>query len=293
MRNISSINGQDLWSKTTLGAAPLSCATCHGSKPDTNMAKIWNAVGTASDHGNPVSIRKGIVANSGGMGSFAAVSDADLADIAAYVNATKWGLALNDGSGIARILPFDLWQNGGKVITDPALPEITLPTVLFGSAPTVKTLLTFRAPLTASLSIGKIALDNSLFTLSMAPAPVSNRQLKSALAASDAPTLAPSTDLACKAPPFVLLPGEACGVEVVLAINSPGEFKANLAITANALSPEIIPIVATVGAQATGGEGGGGCTMRSTPSLFDPVLLLLSLLSFGILGVRRLKKAKV
>jgi hypothetical protein len=270
-----------------LGTTPLACATCH-TPIGNNPSKILNAVGTATDQGNPASIRKGIVANSGGMGSFAAVSDADLADIAAYVNATKWGLALNDGSGAVRTFPFELWQDGGKVISD-----LALPTILFGAAPSVKTVLTFKAPLDASVSINALNISNPIFTIIGVPVMANNRQLKTELTAAQVATLASATDPACPAAPFELLPGAACGIEVVMAISGPGEFKANLEVKANAaLSPEIIPIVATVGAQATGGEGGGGCTMRSTPSLFDPVLLLLSLLSFGILGARRLKKTK-
>jgi hypothetical protein len=68
---------------------------------------------------------------------------------------------------------------------------------------------------------------------------------------------------------------------------------ATLQITTDSAKQTDVELKATVDAVASGGAGGGGCTMRSTPGLFDPMLLLLSVLSFGVLGLRRAKKNKL
>ncbi|MGA8513228.1 MAG: JDVT-CTERM domain-containing protein, partial [Burkholderiaceae bacterium] len=96
------------------------------------------------------------------------------------------------------------------------------------------------------------------------------------------------TTNACPALPFTLAASQTCTVDVVMAVNSPGEFEATLAVTTND-QDAVITINGKVTAQATGGAGGGGCTMRSGPGLLDPMLILLSLFSLGVLIVRRKK----
>jgi mono/diheme cytochrome c family protein len=290
-RGISSLNGQALWS----AISPVACASCHGAKPDTDMAKIWNASGTAADQGEPGSIRRGIQGNAGGMGFFSGVSDPDLADIAAYVNAVRYGKVLTNAPNAVVSQPFVLWQNGAKV------NSITLAPVMFGSASSVRTTIAIQAPAGSTLRIDGMSIDNRLFTLNSVPAAIADRiqidlekaQNPAVQQAGTTGTVAviTTTGLACPAGAFELQAGAACGLEVVMAVTSPGEVKANLQLRTGATEqPPPIAIEAVVTAQATGGAGGGGCTMRSAPGLFDPMLLLLSALSLGILGLRRNKK---
>jgi cytochrome c553 len=294
-RGVSSLNGESLW--TTL--SPVSCAGCHGAKPDADLKKIWNASGTsaANDKGNPASIRSGINNPATGMGMYSAASDADLADIAAYINAVRHGKPLTDGAGVAAVKPYILLQNG-KVVPD----SVLMPTIQFGSASSVKTTLALQAPAGAVLHIEKMAIDNPLFTLNRVPVAAADRQLIAATAAPSAaggtPTqtatvIVQGMDQSCPTTAFDLQAGAACGVEVVMAVNNPGVVSAKLLVTTDpAIAPTSTKIEATVEAQATGGAGGGGCTMRSAPGLFDPMLLLLSVLSLGVLALRRSKASK-
>lgn len=262
------------------------------------MAKIWNASGSTGDKGNPASIRAGISANSGGMGMYSAASDADLADIAAFVNAVRYGKTLTDGSGAAVVLPFTVLQNGVSVGD-----KVVLPTIKYGAASTIKTTIAIQAPTTGSLLITQMTIDNALFVINRVPVTAIDRQ-NLATSAQALTTLAASTgaavvivqgtDQACPATAFELQAGAACGVEVSMAVNNPGVISAKLLITtASATSPSVINLGATVDAIATGGAGGGGCTMRSAPGLFDPVLVLLSFLSLAVLGLRRSQKNKL
>jgi hypothetical protein len=279
-RAVSPLNGQALWA-ATIGSAGGSCANCHGAtKPDvvSNLLKINNAMGTAADQGAPATIRRGIQSLSQ-MLEFAAVSDADLADIAAYVNAVKWAKPLTDSSGAAPVKPFMLVQNGVQI------SSVTMPQVMFGAASSVRTTLSLQAPPGGGLHIERLAVNNPMFTINRVPVAISGQA---------ATTLANSQ--ACPPGAFDLQAGAACGIEVVFAVSSPGVVSATLQIytdPAAVQAPEGVAIEATVTAEAKGGAGGGGCTMRSTPGLFDPVLLLLTVLAFGLLAVRRSKKNQV
>jgi hypothetical protein len=231
------------------------------------------------------------------MGFFSGMSDADLADIAAYVNAVRYGKQLTNAPNAVVSQPYVLWQNGVKV------NSITLAPVMFGSASSVKTTIAIQAPAGAPLRIDSMSIDNRLFTLNPVPAAIADR-LQIDLEKSQNPVAqqagAPgtiavitTTGLACPAGAFELQAGAACGLEVVMAVTSPGEVRANLQLrTSAAEQPPPIAIEAVVTAQATGGAGGGGCTMQSAPGLFDPMLLLLTALSMAVLGLRRRKNSK-
>jgi hypothetical protein len=241
----------------------------------SNLLKINNAMGTAADQGAPETIRRGIQ-NLSQMLEFAAVSDADLADIAAYVNAVKWGKPLIDSTGAAPVKPFVLLQNGVQIST------VNMPQILFGAASSVRTTLSLQAPPGAALHVERLAINNPAFTINRVPV---------ASIGQSAPTSANSQ--ACPPGAFDLQAGAACGIEVVFAVSSPGLVSATLQIytdPAAVRAPEGVAIEATVTAEAKGGAGGGGCTMRSAPGLFDPVLLLLTVLAFGVLALRRGKK---
>jgi cytochrome c553 len=295
-RGVSSLNGESLW--TTL--SPASCAGCHGAKPDADLKKIWNASGTAAanDKGTPASIRSGINNPATGMGMYSAASDADLADIAAYVNAVRYGKPLTDGSGAAVVLPFIILQNGLSVGD-----KVVLPTIKFGAATTIKTTIAIQAPATGPLLITQMTIDNALFTINRVPVTAIDRQNMatspptSTTLAATTPTavvIVQGTDQACPTTAFELQAGAACGLEVTMAVNNPGIINAKLLITTDAATtPSVINLGATVDAVATGGAGGGGCTMRSAPGLFDPMLLLLSVLSMGVLALRRGKTSRV
>jgi cytochrome c553 len=303
-RAISPANGDLLWRKS-LGSSRGACIDCHGvPKPDVvnNLLKINNAMGTAADQGVPSAIRRGIQTSSQ-MAEFAAVSDADLADLAAYVNAIKYGKPLTDAAGVVPEKPYVLVQNGAIVT-----PPIYMPPIVFGSASSVRVTMALQAPVNAVLHVERLAMDKGMFTINRVPVASVDQ---AAIAAADAATsktdgtatASTKTDVqaagtvnnsqACAPGAFDLQPGQACGIEVVFAVSNPGVVNANLEIytdPAGAQKPETIAIVSTVTAEAKGGQGGGGCTMRSTPEAFDPMLLLLSFLSLIVLAVRRSKK---
>ncbi len=263
-RGVSSANGEILW-KAALGSNGNSCALCHGaSKPESGLLKIENAAGTAVNQGDPAAIRRGIQ-NSSRMYEFAAVTDADLADLAAYVNATLYTKTLTISGGAAVVKPYVIWQNNITVTS------VVMPSTALGSASSIKVILGVQAPVTAGLHIDHMALSAAMFTLNAAAANVAGNAIKP-----------------CPAGAFDLLAGEACGIEVVLAISKPGVETANLEIyTDPAQKPETVAIEASVTAQASGGQGGGGCTMRSGPGLVDPLLLLMTALALAVLVLRR------
>lgn len=89
---VSSLRGRTLYA-TALGSAGNACRDCHGDPPGAGIAAILNAAGAQDSQGEPAIMRAKI--NSYFlMQQFAAVSDPDLADIAAYVNAVRWGKSL-------------------------------------------------------------------------------------------------------------------------------------------------------------------------------------------------------
>jgi hypothetical protein len=303
-RAISPANGDLLWRKS-LGSSRGACIDCHGDpKPDVvnNLLKINNAMGTAADQGVPSAIRRGIQTSSQ-MAEFAAVSDADLADLAAYVNAIKYGKPLTDSAGVVPEKPYVLVQNGAIVT-----PPIYMPPIVFGSSSSVRVVMALQAPSNAALHVERLAMDKGMFTINRVP--VASIDQAAIAAADPANTKADGTatantkaDLqaagtvnnsqACPPGAFDLQPGQACGIEVVFAVSNPGVVNANLEIytdPAGAQKPETIAMVSTVTAEAKGGQGAGGCTMSSTPEAFDPMLLLLSFLSLVVLAVRRNKK---
>lgn len=89
---VSSLRGQTLYA-TALGTSGNACRDCHGTPPGSGIAAILNAAGAESSLGDPGIIRAKINSYFP-MQQFAGVSDADLADIAAYVNAVRWGKPL-------------------------------------------------------------------------------------------------------------------------------------------------------------------------------------------------------
>lgn len=203
------------------------------------------------------------------MGMYATMSDADLLDIAAYVNATRYGKALTNSSGAVDLLPFALTNNGVPVIGT----SVVLPEVMLGSTGQVLTTLLISAPTGGSLTVQ--GLQNNTAT-------------PNAFSISTTNTLINK----CPAPPFTLTTGQSCTINVVMSVSSPGAFDAKLSTQVNGVTTPVT-LQGSVSAQATGGAGGGGCTMRSAPGLFDPVLLMLSALSLTVLGLRRKKKSKV
>lgn len=89
---VSALRGQTLYA-TALGRAGNACRDCHGDPPGAGIAAILNAAGAQGSQGEAGIIRTKI--NSYVlMQQFAGVSDSDLADIAAYVNAVRWGKPL-------------------------------------------------------------------------------------------------------------------------------------------------------------------------------------------------------
>jgi cytochrome c553 len=92
---VSSLNGKTLY-ETPLGngGSGNACRDCHGLTPGAGGATaILNAAGTQDSGGDASVIRAAI--NEGGVkAQFAALTDAQLADIAAYINATRWGKPL-------------------------------------------------------------------------------------------------------------------------------------------------------------------------------------------------------
>lgn len=84
--------GEALW-KTPSPTMGLNCTNCHGATAATDMQKSWNASGTVANQGNPASIRKGINGEPM-MADYKTWSDADLADLAAYINASRYKKSL-------------------------------------------------------------------------------------------------------------------------------------------------------------------------------------------------------
>ena len=70
------------------------CADCHGSSPGVGgINKILQAAGTEDSEGIP-SVISNQINTYAKMMQFKGLSNADIADIAAYVNASKWGKPL-------------------------------------------------------------------------------------------------------------------------------------------------------------------------------------------------------
>jgi mono/diheme cytochrome c family protein len=96
---VSSLNGQALY-QAALGSAGYACRDCHGPTPGVNgITDILKSAGTQESQGIPSVIRAAINNNECcvfgvGMGQFSGVTDAQLADIAAYVNASVWNKTL-------------------------------------------------------------------------------------------------------------------------------------------------------------------------------------------------------
>lgn len=269
-RGVSSVNGETLW-KAALGSSGNSCALCHGAtKPEKGLLKIENAAGTAADQGDPASIRRGIQ-NSSRMYEFAAVTDADLADLAAYVNATLYSKTITTSSGTVVIKPYVIWQNNTTVTS------VVMPSTVLGSASSIKVILGLQAPTAAGLHIDRMALSAPMFTLNSVATNIAGRATRP-----------------CPAGPFDLLAGEACGIEVVLSVSKPGVETSNLEIYTDPVkTPEVVAIEASITAQANGGQGGGGCTMRSSTGLGDPMLLLMTALAFAVLAKRRRMRSAI
>ena len=82
---VSSLRGQTLY-------GTLACGPCHGTPPATN--NVLRAAGLQGSSGEADQISQAIASNAGGMARFSAVSAADLADIAAYINAVRWSKPL-------------------------------------------------------------------------------------------------------------------------------------------------------------------------------------------------------
>ncbi len=66
------------------------CSDCHGVTPNNNVSKIWNASGTRNNQGSPSTIRSA-TSTQRDMFEFADWSDSDMDDLAAYVNAVRYG----------------------------------------------------------------------------------------------------------------------------------------------------------------------------------------------------------
>ena len=77
-----------------MGTAGNVCADCHGSSPGVGgINKILQAAGTVDSQGIP-SVISNQIATYAQMKQFSGLSGQDIADIAAYVNASKWGKPL-------------------------------------------------------------------------------------------------------------------------------------------------------------------------------------------------------
>jgi hypothetical protein len=233
------------------------------------------------------------------MNEFSAVSDADLADLAAYVNAVRYTKQLTDAAGVPEALPFPLWSNGVAV---PAT-TVVLPAVAIGTSSTTRATLVFGTPAGVNLSVTTMTLltasagtaSFSLLTgstVKQGAVIASAGKVSLSLSAANTVNQGVVTSNACPAIPFTLAAGQTCTVDVVMLVTNPGEFEATLAVTAND-QDSVITINGKVTAQATGGAGGGGCTLRSAPGFFDPTLILLSILSLVVLVVRRKKSSSI
>jgi mono/diheme cytochrome c family protein len=70
------------------------CADCHGSSPGVGgINKILQAAGTVDSQGIP-SVISGQIRTNAQMTQFSGLSSQDIADLAAYINASKWGKPL-------------------------------------------------------------------------------------------------------------------------------------------------------------------------------------------------------
>ena len=129
--------GQVLWNKPGLSGVNM-CSDCHGVTPSTNVSKVWNASGSRSDQGFPSVIRNAI-STQRDMFEFSDLTDSDLADLASYINAIRYGKSITPPSLTDAECLFN-WA------------EIQLPTV-------------FKAPAVQS---GTIATSASLLSTSRA-----------------------------------------------------------------------------------------------------------------------------
>lgn len=227
------------------------------------------------------------------MGGYAALTDVQLEDLAAYINAARYGKKLTDGTGIARIEPEMIHE--GKVVNG-----LNLPNVMLGSASKVRASFALRAPIDSALRIYRVALKTGApFTLNGVNTAAADRLPLAALAAAPAAavgmTVVTSNDQACPTTNFELPAGMVCGLEVTMDVGQIGKVVDTLTVYSDAqTSMKDFDVAAVITAQATGGVGAGGCTTRSVPGLFDPVLLMLSGLAALILGRRhRQKKSRV
>lgn len=84
--------GQMLWNKPGLSGVN-RCSDCHGVTPSNNVSRIWNASGTRADQGAPFVIQRAI-GTQRDMFEFSDLTDTDLADLAAYINAVRYGKAI-------------------------------------------------------------------------------------------------------------------------------------------------------------------------------------------------------
>lgn len=84
--------GQMLWNKPGLSGVNM-CSDCHGVTPSNNVSRVWNASGTRSDQGAPFVIR-GAIGTQRDMFEFSDLTDTDLVDLAAYINAVRYGKAI-------------------------------------------------------------------------------------------------------------------------------------------------------------------------------------------------------
>lgn len=83
--------GETLWK--TPNPVGMNCTACHGLTAATNVQGSWNAAGNASNQGDGAVIRRGIN-NQPMMADYKTWSDADLADLAAYINASRYKKSL-------------------------------------------------------------------------------------------------------------------------------------------------------------------------------------------------------
>ena len=88
--------GQVLWNKPGLSGVNM-CSDCHGVTPSTNVSKVWNASGSRSDQGFPSVIRNAI-STQRDMFEFSDLTDSDLADLASYINAIRYGKSITPPS---------------------------------------------------------------------------------------------------------------------------------------------------------------------------------------------------
>jgi mono/diheme cytochrome c family protein len=90
---VSSARGKTLY-ETYQGTAGYTCNLCHGPTPGTagGFTRIQTAAGTQESSGVPSVIRNAINSGFGSppMTQFSALTDAQLGDLAAYINATVY-----------------------------------------------------------------------------------------------------------------------------------------------------------------------------------------------------------